>query len=387
MGIIVSRRILKEGRHKSVKTDIKDNEDLLTWINENIGGIKYVATTNKLLDVVTPLIESQAKISSKKFKRLIISQNDGIRSQSSTQFWLNRGYEEKVAKEKVAKFQSKGGRAFAEKRKKNPEKYTDVSPTQLNYWINKLGCTYEEAKKLHSDRQSTFTLEKCIEKYGKEEGTKKFNNRQRKWLKSRKEALAAGVWDLKDQGKDFKSWEEKYGDSWMNEFIHYLKKRNAPNLQLYEFIVDHKNDLDKSLLKLNWLEFKDYANLGLTQYLSSKTKIELCEDWCKQNDVKFIKTMYGNLSYKDGKFYQSEGELEIGLFLRDLNLEFEVHKTYENFRYISDFYIPSLDLYVEYMGMSKNTYINKIKELANTYKIIWSSDIEFIKRKINEKIY
>lgn len=160
MGIIVSRRILKEGRHKSVKTDIKDNEDLLTWINENIGGIKYVATTNKLLDVVTPLIESQAKISSKKFKRLIISQNDGIRSQSSTQFWLNRGYEEKVAKEKVAKFQSKGGRAFAEKRKKNPEKYTDVSPTQLNYWINKLGCTYEEAKKLHSDRQSTFTLEK-----------------------------------------------------------------------------------------------------------------------------------------------------------------------------------------------------------------------------------
>ena len=33
------------------------------------------------------------------------------------------------------------------------------------------------------ERQTTFTLEKCIEKYGKNEDTEKYNNRQSEWKK------------------------------------------------------------------------------------------------------------------------------------------------------------------------------------------------------------
>ena len=59
----------------------------------------------------------------------------------------------------------------------------DRLPTQFNYWI-KQGYSEEEAKKLQSERQTTFTLEKCIKKYGEIEGKKRFEKRQRRWVKS-----------------------------------------------------------------------------------------------------------------------------------------------------------------------------------------------------------
>ena len=55
--------------------------------------------------------------------------------------------------------------------------------TQLDYWIEK-GYTEEEAISKRRDRQTTFTLEKCIEKYGEEDGRKTFIERQIKWQKS-----------------------------------------------------------------------------------------------------------------------------------------------------------------------------------------------------------
>ena len=45
-----------------------------------------------------------------------------------------------------------------------------LSETQLDYWIEKKGYNEEEAKIKLSERQSTFSLEKCISKYGEEEG-------------------------------------------------------------------------------------------------------------------------------------------------------------------------------------------------------------------------
>lgn len=51
------------------------------------------------------------------------------------------------------------------------------------YWINK-GYSKEEAKKIVSEKQSTFSLEKCIEKHGEEEGRKKWKERQEKWMKT-----------------------------------------------------------------------------------------------------------------------------------------------------------------------------------------------------------
>ena len=55
--------------------------------------------------------------------------------------------------------------------------------TQLQYYINK-GMTEEEAHKALSRRQCTFSLEKCIQKYGEEEGRRIFEERQNRWQRS-----------------------------------------------------------------------------------------------------------------------------------------------------------------------------------------------------------
>lgn len=56
---------------------------------------------------------------------------------------------------------------------------------RLEYFM-KFTDNIEEAKKLYSERQCTFSYEKCVEKYGEEEGQKRWKKRQKKWLSSYK---------------------------------------------------------------------------------------------------------------------------------------------------------------------------------------------------------
>lgn len=51
---------------------------------------------------------------------------------------------------------------------------------QVLYWVKK-GFSEEDAKKKVSERQRTFSLEKCIQKYGKKDGIKRWQQRQDKW--------------------------------------------------------------------------------------------------------------------------------------------------------------------------------------------------------------
>ena len=58
-----------------------------------------------------------------------------------------------------------------------------VHTTSLQYWIDK-GYSEDEARAKLSERQRTFTLEKCIAKYGEVEGRRIYEERQRKWIRS-----------------------------------------------------------------------------------------------------------------------------------------------------------------------------------------------------------
>ncbi len=56
-------------------------------------------------------------------------------------------------------------------------------PTRIEYWLNK-GYDDIEAREMLSNRQRTFSLEKCIEKYGEEDGFLRWKQRQEKWRAS-----------------------------------------------------------------------------------------------------------------------------------------------------------------------------------------------------------
>lgn len=61
-------------------------------------------------------------------------------------------------------------------KKENPH----LESTKIEYYLNK-GLTEDEAREALSDRQSTFSLEKCIEQNGEEEGYRIWKERQEKW--------------------------------------------------------------------------------------------------------------------------------------------------------------------------------------------------------------
>lgn len=52
--------------------------------------------------------------------------------------------------------------------------------TRIDYYL-KRGYDLETSEKMLKERQQTFTLEKCIKKYGNEIGKKMFEERQKKW--------------------------------------------------------------------------------------------------------------------------------------------------------------------------------------------------------------
>lgn len=56
-----------------------------------------------------------------------------------------------------------------------------IGTTDIEYYLNQ-GLTEEEAKNALSERQTTFSKEICIEKYGEEKGLEIWDKRQEKWL-------------------------------------------------------------------------------------------------------------------------------------------------------------------------------------------------------------
>lgn len=86
-------------------------------------------------------------------------------------------------------FKGYDGLSDDEKRKRIKELSNNVvnsmnsnhnNPLRLDFYIQR-GYTKQEAKQQLKLRQSTFSLKKCIDKYGLEEGTKRFDARQEKW--------------------------------------------------------------------------------------------------------------------------------------------------------------------------------------------------------------
>lgn len=67
------------------------------------------------------------------------------------------------------------GKKTAETAKKN-----NNLNTIIDYYIVR-GYSIEEAEQALAERQKTFTLEKCIDKHGEIEGTKRWKERQEKW--------------------------------------------------------------------------------------------------------------------------------------------------------------------------------------------------------------
>jgi len=92
-----------------------------------------------------------------------------------------KGFTEEEAK---LYMKEKNGKFFTERWQKLREgKILFFTNTQLEYYLQK-GLNVQEAQNALRERQSTFSLEKMIEKHGYEKGVERWKSRQEKWQKT-----------------------------------------------------------------------------------------------------------------------------------------------------------------------------------------------------------
>ena len=101
------------------------------------------------------------------------------------EYWISRGFSEEESIINQKKYQKDQNRKLLSKMVRSPEDYVDINTNQYLYWV-KRGFSEEQSKLLVSKRQKTFSLDICLEKYGIEEGKKKWAERQEKWTTSLK---------------------------------------------------------------------------------------------------------------------------------------------------------------------------------------------------------
>lgn len=221
-----------------------------------------------------------------KFSAEYLMERDGITEEEATyivktrrkmckEYWISRGYSEEDALIEIQKFQSNAAKKAAEAKRNNPE---NTNNTCIEYYINK-GMTEEEALSALKKRQSTFSLEKCIEKYGLEEGTAIFNARQKKWQDTLKKHDKSYILEMNKKKNVKNRFIEKYGED------EGLKKWNELNLKRKQKCSNNfkekqtgewffKKYQDKTEAQKQWEEWKNQPKRFTYEWYLYKTKDE-----------------------------------------------------------------------------------------------------------------
>ncbi len=136
---------------------------------------KYSQTANNYIDKFGE-IEGKRIWDEIKRKRSISTFN--------VSYWIGLGYSEKEAKVKVSEIAKKGADSTnikqAKQREIEYENWAKKMPNTKFYWVNQ-GYSEEDALKKVTERQTTFSKEKCIAKYGEIDGLKRWEERQERW--------------------------------------------------------------------------------------------------------------------------------------------------------------------------------------------------------------
>lgn len=102
-------------------------------------------------------------------------------SRNCKEYWIKRGMSEQDAKDKSYSVMKDIHTKTSIIKKNNKEKYKDSYNTTIEYYT-KRGYSDDVAIQMLSKRQSTFSKEKCIEKYGTHKGLSVWEKRQKVWL-------------------------------------------------------------------------------------------------------------------------------------------------------------------------------------------------------------
>lgn len=201
-----------EERNNRLKKTSPLNID--SWINKGFSENEAKQKLKEFQSIGSKSVKNRFIPSKDSYRKMGYNEeeiNEKFCPPSTIKHWMKKGFSEEESKEKIREFQSLAGKGFSTKRNNNPEQYKASYTMNVEYWI-KMGFSEEDAKQKSKERQSTFTLEKCISKYGEEEGLKIFQERQLKWKESLNKTL--------EENGDGRSKQSKFA----NEIIQTICK-------------------------------------------------------------------------------------------------------------------------------------------------------------------
>mgnify|MGYP003641889950 CR=1 FL=1 len=179
------------------------------------------------------------------------------------EYWVKLGYSEEEAilhmegqklvslRGCVARFGEIDGTKVWNEREGKRRKWGKMGSTNIQYWMNK-GYSDDEAKIKLSERQTTFSKEICIEKYGEVEGLKVFTERQRNWSKS-----------LNENG-NMKMGYSKISQELFYELLGYYDVTEKESIKFATHNGELKLDKDNGGI---WLyDFVDLTNKKIIEY-------------------------------------------------------------------------------------------------------------------------
>jgi hypothetical protein len=236
---------------------------------------------------------------------------------SRIEYWLKKGFSEREAKERLSNSQKKKTEKLNIKKKNN----FILDTTKIEYWLSKTNGNLEEAKKLFSERQSTFSKEKCIKKYGEGEGVRIWEERQEKWLKTLHENN-----DIEEINQKKGIYEhvmvEKYGEKEGKKKYKDWYLKTSPSLENFKSLYGEEEG------KKKYNEYRDKHSFKFSRASKESLKIFLpLVDYLVEK--KFINKEDFFLGVGDSHEY----------FLRN-----------SNNIYFYDFTIPKLNIILEFNG-------------------------------------
>lgn len=305
-----------------------------------------------------------------------------IRRPTNILYWMNKyGLSEEEAILKKAEHQKNGGNKSAER---STDEIRKSSVRCVEFWTNK-GFTEEEAIVKVSEVQQTFTLEKCIDKHGIEEGTRIWQDRQDRWqdtLNSKSEEEKLEI-NKKKNSKKLSTYVEKYGENEgldrFKEHILCISGEYPPQTidEVKDYVLSRMRPLDfylpiskieQRIPNYIW-ELVDKPK-DMSSWLSSF--INFISPY---GDIIFkTRGLYGKGLYQmyvDDKLLRSGNEVYFYQILCELGLkhhiDYEIERYYTNSKMRCDFYLIRGNLWIELMGSTDDDYIQKMLYKQDTF--------------------
>lgn len=298
------------------------------------------------------------------------------------EYWLTRGWTEDEAILKIKSEQlsrsllSKSKMEFL--KQKDNYKWKSLKNTNIEFYLER-GFSLEESENLRKKRQSTFSKEVCVSKYG-EKGLDIWKNRQIKWQNS---LINSNLDNTKKDCRSSSFFKQKYGVDWI---VKSIESNFFCNKELIKTAVLNSKDVDSFCNEI----FQN-KNVYSINELSSIFNSSVLLDFFDINSFDFknkllskygvIPQKFGNIRYFNNHICRSNGEYIIAKKLKESNIDYEYEKKYPNSKWISDFYIKKYELYIEYMGFLKADYMHKYnKQLCEQYTNKYILKKEFCQR-------